>query len=618
MFLLNIIAFITVFQTVVEAATCGGGVVGDGICSGGLCCSQWGWCGSTAEHCSNYCGNGNINNGLCPDPTHCCSEFGYCGSGSAYCGTVPTNAPDPTHAPTPIPTVAPVPTAPTTVSHENSRMVAFLGGWQSCPDVTRYDEYTHVALAFAVSYTYANPKNNCDAQCNIAQPPVCNNQGNANLISQLQSQGKKVILSFGGAGMGGSWDGDVNDCWEYCYGKETHVVNQLVNIVNNMGLDGVDIDFEYDVTPAAVTFLNAITSGLKNSLPAGSEVTHAPMDSDIVPGKPYYEEVLKVTGTQIDFLMPQYYNGVTRPVQDSIYSSGVGAMPALSHYTNLVEVIYNGDATRVVFGFCISDCSGTGSNASAQQASQIMSDLYNEFPCNGGAFFWVSEHDTGGTWSATVKGTIDGLASSCGADPTLAPTSSPIDPTVAPTLAPTVAPTPAPVNPTLSPIDPTLAPTSAPVDPTPVPTLGPTSAPTFAPTVTPVSPTLAPTVAPVPCPVCGNGDVCCSPNVCESSGPPRNRGCTGSAPVAPPVLAPIAPPVLAPIAPPAPAPVPAPTGGAVCGDGICDADHENCLNCSADCNGKQNGPSRNHYCCGNGAGSNPVTCSDSRCSNCGL
>ncbi len=79
--------------------------------------------------------------------------------------------------------------------------------------------------------------------------------------------------------MGGSWAGDVNDCWEYCYGRETQVVNRLVDIVNNMGLDGVDLDFEYDITPNAVTFLNQVTTGLKNQLPAGSEITHAPMDA---------------------------------------------------------------------------------------------------------------------------------------------------------------------------------------------------------------------------------------------------------------------------------------------------------------------------------------------------
>ena len=61
---------------------------------------------------------------------------------------------------------------------------------------------------------------------------------------------------------------------------------------------------------------------------------------------------------------------------------------------------------QVVFGHCISDCSGTGSNVNAGQAVQITSDLrvFNggEFACNGGAFFWVAVHDVGGEWSDAV------------------------------------------------------------------------------------------------------------------------------------------------------------------------------------------------------------------------
>merc|ERR1740124_1670959 len=80
------------------------------------------------------------------------------------------------------------------------------------------------------------------------------------LFSSGKVQGKIVILSFGGAGMGGSWAGDNNDCWENCYGKEKQVTERLVQIVDDMGLDGIDLDFEYHVTSEAVTFLNQVTT----------------------------------------------------------------------------------------------------------------------------------------------------------------------------------------------------------------------------------------------------------------------------------------------------------------------------------------------------------------------
>ncbi|MBI4718012.1 MAG: S8 family serine peptidase [Planctomycetes bacterium] len=54
--------------------------------------------------------------------------------------------------------------------------------------------------------------------------------------------------------------------------------------------------------------------------------------------------------------------------------------------------------------------------------------------------------------------------------------------------------------------------------------------------------------------------------------------------------------------------------GAVCGNGVCEAgDGEDCLSCAADCNGRQTGPTPKQFCCGDGAGRNPVTCADSRC-----
>ena len=56
-------------------------------------------------------------------------------------------------------------------------------------------------------------------------------------------------------------------------------------------------------------------------------------------------------------------------------------------------------------------------------------------------------------------------------------------------------------------------------------------------------------------------------------------------------------------------------GAGFCGDGVCaPALGEGCLTCATDCNGKQNGKPANQFCCGDGQGTNPVGCSDARCS----
>ena len=309
--------------------------------SGNYCGSTW----TAATQCSKACPGGVDSE--CPDGEMCFAAVTCSTTGGGVDGGE-----------------APLTTPP--MAGDGSRLIAYMGNWQPCPTAQQYEAYTHIVIAFAVSYQNADPKNICDETCQISTTlPVCNNAPNPTLIQELQAAGKKVILSFGGAGMGGSWDG-VNDCWEYCYGKEAEVVNQLVSIVNTMGLDGVDIDYEYyyedgqngsnfNKGAEAQQFLTDVTIGLKTNLPVGSIVTHAPMDTDAVPGKAYYDVLVNVASS-LDFLMPQYYNGVTRPVSDGVDGTGAGAISALQHFTTLTDNVFGGDPTKVVFGFCINAC----------------------------------------------------------------------------------------------------------------------------------------------------------------------------------------------------------------------------------------------------------------------
>ena len=51
-----------------------------------------------------------------------------------------------------------------------------------------------------------------------------------------------------------------------------------------------------------------------------------------------------------------------------------------------------------------------------------------------------------------------------------------------------------------------------------------------------------------------------------------------------------------------------------CGNQICEiSGGEDCLSCPTDCNGDQGGAPPQRYCCGGGAGENPVGCEDARC-----
>merc|ERR1719266_1530385 len=281
-------------------------------------------------------------------------------------------------------------------------------------------------------------------------------------------------------------------------------------------LDGVDIDYEYFYDnnqngsgftkgDEAKKFLNEVTLGLRNGLSPGKELAHAPMDPDLTPGKGYYD-LIRTWGQNdvLDFIMPQYYNGLTRPVNDP-----AGAM---SHYSTLVEKAFKNDPTKMVFGFCISDCSGTGSNANGAQAAAMMSTVRDSYACNGGAFFWVADHDGNGAWSLVVSNEIEPYR---GCSVVTTPTASPVtigdddddtttaspsdvlgdddDASKAPVTSPVGTPTTITTSPsefegdddsTTSPI--TSSPTKTPPTPSPVtPTNPPTNPPTKAPIATP-------------------------------------------------------------------------------------------------------------------------------------
>ena len=87
---LNIFEDTSPAELAANLGTCGGGNVGNGIClNEGECCSQFGWCGITAEHCGGTifgtCGGGKVGNGVCPIQGQCCSPHGWCDVTAEFC-----------------------------------------------------------------------------------------------------------------------------------------------------------------------------------------------------------------------------------------------------------------------------------------------------------------------------------------------------------------------------------------------------------------------------------------------------------------------------------------------------------------------------------------------------
>ncbi len=297
-------------------------------------------------------------------------------------------------------------------------------------------------------------------------------------------------------------------------------------MIKDQNLDGIDIDYEYCYDVAgkqagkcaqrsslysdekAQLFLNSMTSLLRTKLDVLQtsngynrgryEITHAPMDADLAPSNGYdstYFDILHERRADIDFLMPQFYNGYTRAGIDGFDGTGAGSIRASTIYSSLANNMFDNEPNKVVFGHCISDCAGTGSNVDANQAVQIQQAIkeFNngEFACNGGAFFWVANHDVGGAWSDQVVGEVS-LTAGCSNSQT---TSSTVTTTTTTTTSITSAPSKAPIS------SPNLEPTTS--MPTPVPTSQPTALPTTSqptqePTVVTPAPTKAPQATPQP------------------------------------------------------------------------------------------------------------------------
>eukprot|EP00163_Fabomonas_tropica_P012469 TRINITY_DN23777_c0_g1_i1.p1 TRINITY_DN23777_c0_g1~~TRINITY_DN23777_c0_g1_i1.p1 ORF type:complete len:568 (-),score=56.54 TRINITY_DN23777_c0_g1_i1:148-1746(-) len=348
-------------------------------------------CGSSWSNANSRCGTQcpNGQSWECPSGQTCYKDLADLGCSGSGGGSTPTPRPSSTGTPRPTAT----PTSGSADNGETHRLVAFVENWKACPSDSQIRRYTHVLVSFAVSYTWAPAKNRCSSTCSVSTPPVCSGGGRST-IRRWQGYGVKVLLSFGGAGMGGSWAGDNNDCWEACFGRARSVASRVASIVRNEGYDGVDIDYEYHLTKStARDFVRDLSLELRSQLPSPYLITHTPMDSDLVRNSAYYNIMKEIGFGSVDFLMPQYYNGPLRPAHD--------LSSALTHYGYLVNDIYRGHASRVLFGFCINDCGGTGSNIGASQAMQIVAQVDQRYPTMGGAFFWAASADS--SWSRNLE-----------------------------------------------------------------------------------------------------------------------------------------------------------------------------------------------------------------------
>lgn len=76
------------------------------------------------------------------------------------------------------------------------------------------------------------------------------------------------------------------------------------------------------------------------------EITHAPMDVDLTPTSRPYFQILRELRADLDFLMPQFYNGVTRPAY-GVDGSGGGEMSAAELFGSLSDDLFENEPHKV-------------------------------------------------------------------------------------------------------------------------------------------------------------------------------------------------------------------------------------------------------------------------------
>jgi chitinase len=246
------------------------------------------------------------------------------------------------------------------------RMVGYIENWEANPSKSVLSHYTHINIAFIES---------SNTNCGLSAP-------SKSTIDLIHSAGAKAIGSVGGASM--------NKFWKYC--SVDKMTSELVAMVNKYGLDGIDIDYEVD--PPSASFVVDLHNSLRSQLGSSKLLTHAPENNMMVSGGSYWKILAQCKG--VDFISVQYYNDNPNPAHDSAGS--------IAHYKDIVKNLYGGDASKVVFGFCITDCGGDNMNASkaAGFTKQLVAAMGNS--AIGGVMNWaINQGDNDGSWSNAVK-----------------------------------------------------------------------------------------------------------------------------------------------------------------------------------------------------------------------
>ncbi|GAA3973223.1 glycosyl hydrolase family 18 protein [Mucilaginibacter dorajii] len=122
------------------------------------------------------------------------------------------------------------------VTAANFKVIGYLPSWEGELNTIQFTKLTHI------NYAFLTPENDGSLD------PLDNLSKFTSLIPTAHSNNVKVLISVGGGGGGDAFHSIVANA-----GYRTTFVNNMVNFVNQYGIDGVDVDWEF---PSAGTEAN--------------------------------------------------------------------------------------------------------------------------------------------------------------------------------------------------------------------------------------------------------------------------------------------------------------------------------------------------------------------------
>jgi GH18 family chitinase len=157
------------------------------------------------------------------------------------------------------------PAAHAAVLPNGFRSIGYMPSWAGSANAVPYGKLTHINYAFVLP------------NGNGSLTPVDNPTKLQSIVSQAHAQGVKVSIAVGG------WNDGNDSGFEAMAGNagtRTTFVNNLVNLVDQYNLDGVDIDWEYPDPGTSATNYTALMQQLSSAMRSRGKLLTAAVVSE--------------------------------------------------------------------------------------------------------------------------------------------------------------------------------------------------------------------------------------------------------------------------------------------------------------------------------------------------